>query len=121
MVVIELETLDKARVEHRGGRGTGRAASPADEFGTTCVVQRGDTLDALARDGKLGADEGTADTVEHQVLGMLAYRGRNIVEIGGREPRCQPACGSFRVSGGPGTPVDHLRTSACRRRGRRLP
>src|ERR1700677_846350 len=121
MIVIELETLDKARVEHRGGRGTGCAASPADERSTACVVQRGDTLDALARDRKLGADEGTADTIEHQVLGMLADGGGNIVQSGGCKPGGQPAGGSFRVGGGPGTPVARPRATARRRRGRRLP
>ena len=104
VVIVELETLDEARVEHRGGRGTGRAAAPADKSAAPGVVEGRDALDADARDRKLGADEGTSDAVEHQVLGVLADGGGNIVQCGGREPGCEPAGWSFGVSSraGPG-------------------
>src|SRR5580704_4414403 len=109
VIVIELETLDKARVEHGGGRGTGRATSPADERSTACVVQRGHTLDALARDGKLSADQGATDTIEHQVLGVLPDRDRYVAQGGCGKPGCQPTRGSLGVGRRTAYPADHRR------------
>src|ERR1700729_2874242 len=98
VVIVELETLNEARVQHRGRGCTGRAAAPADKCAAPGVVEGRDALDTDARDRKLCADQGASDAVEHQVLCVLADGGRNIVQSGSCQPGCEPAGGSFRVS-----------------------
>src|ERR1700729_3160719 len=104
VVIVELETLNEARVQHRGRGCTGRPAAPADQCAAPGVVEGRDALDTDARDRKLCADQGTSDTIQHQGLGMLTDRGGNILQSGGCEPGCQPSRWSLGVSScaGPG-------------------
>ena len=102
VVVVEFEPLDEAGVEHRGRRGAGRSAAPADEQGAPGVVEGCDTFHTLAGDGELGADECAGDAVEQQVLCVLAHGRGNVVERGVGEPGGKPARGPIRVGGGAG-------------------
>src|SRR4029077_1325648 len=113
-VVVELEALDEAGVEHRGRRGAGPAADPADDRGIARVVENVDTFHSLAGDGELGADQRAGDAVEQQVLGVLAHGGGNVVQRGVRKPGGKPARGPIRVSGGAGGFVGHVRINRCR-------
>ena len=100
MVVVQLETLDEAGVEHRRRRGAGGAAAPADQRAGASVVQGRDRLHALAGDGQLRADQGAGHAVQDQVLGVLAHPRRDICQRGASQPGSQPAGGPRGVGRG---------------------
>jgi hypothetical protein len=100
MVVVQLETLDEAGIEHRGRRGAGGASTPADQQGAALVIEGRDGLNALARDGELSAHKGAGDAVEQQVLRMLTYGLGNVIQREARNPSGEPARWSIRIGGG---------------------
>jgi hypothetical protein len=102
VVVVEFEPLNEAGVEHRGRRGAGGAAAPADDHGGPSVVEGRDTFHSLTGDRELSADQGAGDAVEQQMLGVLAHGGGNVVQRGVCEPGGKPARGPIRVGGGAG-------------------
>src|ERR1700730_4568724 len=108
MVVVELEPLDEARVEHRGGRGTGRSAAPANEQAAARIVEGCDTFDAVTRDRELSAHQGTGDAVEEQVLSVIAHGGGNVVQLGICEPGGKLARGPIRVGRGASGFAGHI-------------
>jgi hypothetical protein len=102
VVVIQLEPLDEAGVHHGRRRGAGSPAAPADQCGIPGVIERRDALHANAGPGQLRTYQGTADAVQHQVLGPVADGGGNVVERCVSDPGGKPAGRAGRVGGGTG-------------------
>src|SRR5277367_2625886 len=119
VVVIELESLDEAGVQHGRRRGAGSPAAPADQGGIPGVVERRYPLDANAGDRQLRTYESTADAVKYQVLGPVADRGGNVVERCFGDPGGKPTGRTGRVGRGTaggghggGTAGSHLGSSS---------
>ena len=102
VVVVELEALDEAGVQHGRGGGAGSFTVPADKRAVPGGVERSYAFDANAGDGQLRTYEGTADTVKYQVLSPVADGGGHVVERRLSHPGGKPASRASRVGGGTG-------------------
>ncbi len=100
MIVVQLETLNEAGIEHRGRGGAGGASTPADQQGAARVIEGRDGLNALARDGKLSAHKGAGDAVKQQVLRVFTYGLRNVIQRNARDPGGEPPRWSVWIGGG---------------------
>ena len=76
---VQLDGPDTGCVED-GGHCCAGGGSPADDGCVACGFEGRNRLDGESRPGQLGADQGTAEPVEEQVLDPLLDGGRSLVE-----------------------------------------